>query len=362
MAIKLPDGKVARTLPEQVKKNMEDITAIDSEVEVIKESLTSAYKIQGSATVADLNGETIEESMNGYVYNMTDAGSLNNDDGTTTSVQIGDNVVLVWNEGDYFWDRLSGLVDTSDLVTLSTDQTITGIKTFKRQINLNNQNDTLTWDIYLNDNDLMFRQTGTTNRLMLRGSAAYTSHLVPISNNLYDIGSSAAYYKDLYLTDFIQYKNPNVGKYWRIVADSAQNLIIQSSTNGTSWSNEAFWNANGDLNLLSNDLTLAGTLKDTSSNSVTVAQISKTKLYNHKLTISNVAGFVNVILGTNTALSGYVSSNLLSGVMIISAFGVASSRTLYADTTLGLGYYSNGVFQVVAPAAESITDDVVSEY
>ena len=43
MAIKLPDGKVARTLPEQVKKNMEDITAIDNEI------IVSPFK---SATVA----------------------------------------------------------------------------------------------------------------------------------------------------------------------------------------------------------------------------------------------------------------------------------------------------------------------
>ena len=136
MAVKLPDGKIARTQPEQVKKNMDDIESIKSELDIIKEGISSAYKIQGSEDVADLNALEKAEDMNGYVYNMLDAGNLVNEDALTLAVQIGDNVVFVWNGGDWYWDRLAGLVDTSNLCTLDTNQTITGEKTFTTGISI----------------------------------------------------------------------------------------------------------------------------------------------------------------------------------------------------------------------------------
>ena len=365
MAIKLPDGRIMRTLPEQVDKNMQDIASINNEVNVIKESITTAYKIQGSATVADLNANTPDAAMNGYVYNMTDAGYLINSDESTTSVQIGDNVVLVWNEGNYFWDRLSGVVDTSNLVTLDSDQEITGSKTFKNAngIYLINETDNSKWQIhtepylfYIKDNLSRVRLYSDWNTFVTNGT------IRPFIDANFDLGTTNIKWKDLYLSDYAEFKNPNAGRYWRITVDAAQNLIIQSSTNRNSWSNECFWNSNGDLNLLSNDLIIAGNIKDSSSNSVTVAQISKTKLYKHQMTVSNVTGPVNVILTNNTPITGSFGANMSSQVVIAAYLTAQSNASQMKTPNGGLAQInSDGTITITVSSGETITADTVTE-
>lgn len=350
MAIKLPDGRIMRTLPEQVDKNMQDIASINNEVNVIKESITTAYKIQGSATVADLNANTPDAAMNGYVYNMTDAGSLINSDETTTSVQIGDNVVLVWNDGSYFWDCLSGVVDTSNLVTLDSEQEITGkkifltnITAFKYQVG-NSQYTSIssygnTTALYLQSNTGDIKIAGTIN---------------PTANANYNLGSLNYTWKDLYLSDYIEFKSPNAGRYWRITVDAAQNLIIQSSTNRNSWSNECFWNSNGDLNLLSNDLIIAGNIKDSSSNSVKVAEIIKKRLtvqYTVSAAASTGISMINLtlsaddlakldpvkplIIANNSTSSAVISAVYLPGLNL---FSVLAYQT-QGNTSLNFDIY-----------------------
>lgn len=50
------------------------------------------------------------------------------------------------------------------------------------------------------------------------------------------------------------FKNPDNVRQWRIRADESGNLVIQTSTDNTNWTNAAFWNNNRDFNLLSNEL------------------------------------------------------------------------------------------------------------
>ena len=54
--------------------------------------------------------------MNGYVYDISDTGTL-----TKGSVQVtqGDNVAIIWNqdETDWKWDKLSSIVDLSNYAT-----------------------------------------------------------------------------------------------------------------------------------------------------------------------------------------------------------------------------------------------------
>ncbi len=196
MAVKLPDGKIARTQPEQVKKNMDDIESIKSELDIIKEGIASAYKIQGSEDVADLNVLEKAEDMNGYVYNMLDAGNLVNEDASTLAVQIGDNVVFVWNGGDWYWDRLAGLVDTSNLCTLDTDQEITGEKTFNNNIKLASDGTT--------SKSITFQNSYYSPELR---SNVYTvdinAHFNPRNTNSYNLGGSGIAWKDLYLSGVV---------------------------------------------------------------------------------------------------------------------------------------------------------------
>jgi len=86
----------------------------------INSAITGVYKVKGGATVTSLNGLTITESMNGDVYNITTGGTLTNYSGSIT-VAAGDNVVLVWNSGSWYWDKLASTVDLSGYAQSNTN-------------------------------------------------------------------------------------------------------------------------------------------------------------------------------------------------------------------------------------------------
>ena len=86
----------------------------------ISAALVSVYKPQGSASVSELNALTKTSSLNGYVYNVSNSGTLTNQDSSTLSVNIGDNVVFIWNNGSWYWDDLAGIVDLSGYVAKTT--------------------------------------------------------------------------------------------------------------------------------------------------------------------------------------------------------------------------------------------------
>lgn len=284
MAIKLPDGRIMRTLPEQVDKNMQDIASINNEVNVIKESITTAYKIQGSATVAELNANTPDAAMNGYVYNMTDAGSLINSDESTTSVQIGDNVVLVWNEGNYFWDRLSGVVDTSNLVTLDSNQDITGVKSIANGIYLRFYAVNTNSYFYItgNGNQFYIGAVGVATQLKV---GRYFTSFSPEDNGSQSIGDSTHTWKDLYLSGRFYL---GTDKY--IYLDSSNRIVISNNADRLKIGNDGtvslvanfipLINNSYDLGSSSQfwrNIYLAGNISD-GTNSVTVAEIIKKRL------------------------------------------------------------------------------------
>ena len=78
-------------------------------------AISNVYKIQGSDTVSALNALTKTESMNGYVYNIVAPGTLTNSS-SSTEVVSGDNVVFIWNNGNWFWDKLAAGIDISNFV------------------------------------------------------------------------------------------------------------------------------------------------------------------------------------------------------------------------------------------------------
>ena len=91
---------------------------VDNKVE---SALVAVYKPQGTASVSTLNGLTKTASMNGYVYDMTDSGTLTNYDGTTESVKAKDNVCFFWNDGNWYWDNFGEVVDLSGYVQKTTE-------------------------------------------------------------------------------------------------------------------------------------------------------------------------------------------------------------------------------------------------
>lgn len=310
MAIKLPDGRIMRTLPEQVDKNMQDIASINNEVNVIKESITTAYKIQGSATVADLNANTPDAAMNGYVYNMTDAGYLTNSDASTTSVQIGDNVVLVWNDGNFFWDCLSGVVDTSNLVTLDSEQDITGNKTFKSSQAIFKYDDHVPfYSFYMADYDALICKRETVTQFEMGNNSIFLKSVYPLENASYDLGMSSLKFKDFYLSNRI-YLGSSGTSY--INTDAYNGIGFQINNNTKFLIREATTYVNNNLcpltdnqrdlgasgGALFRNLYLGGNISD-GTNSVTVAEIIKKRLtvsYNVSAAASTGISMVNLTL------------------------------------------------------------------
>lgn len=100
----------------------------------VDDKLSTVYKSKGSKTVAELNALTVDSSMNGFVYNVTDAGTLSNG---SVAVIAGDNVLIVWDEQNstFTWDKLSGTftVDLSNYYTKSEVDTALGGKVDKVQ-------------------------------------------------------------------------------------------------------------------------------------------------------------------------------------------------------------------------------------
>ena len=161
--------------------------------QAIYDSVAGAYKIRGSVTVQTLEAMEKTENMNGYIYNMLDEGSLTNEDESEISVRVGDNVVFVWNNGVWYWDNMVGFVDTSNLVTLNTAQTITEQKTFSNGIFV----DSISSTGYGADLELYSPET-----LRLYGGSygiETEGTINPKTANTDSIGTASKTYKDLYL-------------------------------------------------------------------------------------------------------------------------------------------------------------------
>lgn len=91
----------------------------------INNAIANVYKLQGTATVDTLNNLTKSININGYVYDLSTAGNLTQEDSTELPVAIGDNVVFLWNDGNWKWDKLAANLDLSGYVQKST--TIAGV-------------------------------------------------------------------------------------------------------------------------------------------------------------------------------------------------------------------------------------------
>lgn len=118
-------------LKEYVDETFATISYVDYQ---IAQAVSGVYQIKGSATVSQLNTLTSTTSdkstLNGFVYNVTTSGNLNYYAGTTP-VLAGDNVVFVYNNGQWGWDKMAGTIATDNFVTLDGNQRISGQKTFE---------------------------------------------------------------------------------------------------------------------------------------------------------------------------------------------------------------------------------------
>lgn len=191
--------------------------------EKINNAVANIYSPQGSASVSELNELEVDFEMNGYVYDMSDSGTLNHG---SVQVNEGDNVAIIFDKSDethttWKWDRLSGIIDLSNYPTKTGDNTFTGTNTQK-------------------DNPLKFARTGVGGntewgfeidqyaRLNLfriyNGTKtvywAFDGGVIVAGNNQYqEIGNRTRHIGKFYV-DLI---NPNVNGYGLTFPDTTNN-------------------------------------------------------------------------------------------------------------------------------------------
>ena len=87
----------------------------------IASAVSSAYIYKGTKTVAEINALDTSDLVVGWVYNVSDSGTITLG---SLSVNAGDNIAWTGNE----WDILAGVVDLSDYYTKTQTNTLLGGK------------------------------------------------------------------------------------------------------------------------------------------------------------------------------------------------------------------------------------------
>lgn len=155
--------------------------------------ITGVYRIGGSGSITYLNsGINKTSSLNGAVYNLSDSGNLTNYDSSTVSVVAGDNVVFVWNEGDWYWDKLSGIIDLSGYYAKNNNLVPSTADTYDLGASA-----TKFHDIWLSN----AINLGASGIIKYENSAfTYNSDITPAVNGNYDLGSSTKNWNDAYIS------------------------------------------------------------------------------------------------------------------------------------------------------------------
>lgn len=117
---KLTNVSALKSLAEKIKNDF--VTKND-----LNTKISSVYKPKGSITSSELLALTIDESMTGFVYNLSD--ELTSDerflDGSGKTYPVGTNVAIIEVEGSdntvvYKFDILSGIIDLNGYLKKSS--------------------------------------------------------------------------------------------------------------------------------------------------------------------------------------------------------------------------------------------------
>jgi len=181
----------------------------------INNVISNVYTPQGSISVASLNALDTTQLENGWVYDMLDSGVI-----TLGNIPVneGDNVAWIISNGVGHWDILSGFVDLSNYTTKNNPETITANWLFTGNAKMTKIQDRGGYNAI----DLDF--TTHTDLYFYR-------HLKPNDTNTYDLGASSYYWKDLYLSNSIQFNSGAESETtWSIQKDGTNQLGIYSGT------------------------------------------------------------------------------------------------------------------------------------
>ena len=264
MSFELPDGKIARTLPEQVQKNKEDIEYLKNlprmEV-VIVDTLPDEGVVNRIYLVPsqDPESENVYEEFLWVIDEETQEGS---------------------------WEKIGTTsIDLSNYVDLDSEQTITGKKIFDRRV----------WF----PDDGGYISVGNSDEIQIsKTETKFDGKVRPWSPNTFDLGDSTYTWKNLYLSGasyvgsksavkevgtnlVLSYDGANIFYIGSTYVQSNKTFIPSSTNNYDLGATAGYWR----------DLYLSRNLTD-GINSVSVA---------------NIASKGNTLVASGTFVSGSIS-------------------------------------------------------
>lgn len=341
--IKIGGDKI-RTVPEQVAKNSRDIEDFKKREFIDKNDvIDNLSSYQEKKPLSANQGRILKDMFNsaisgvfiykGSVATVANLPSSGNKIGDTYNVlDTGEN--YTW-DGEA-WDKLSGIVDVSNCVTLDTNQTITGVKTFDKDLG----QDFMT---FANGNNIFGRLANSNNNLSIQSSGKSinmyldaiitTGRIRPNNNNRDDLGQSNARYKDLYLsgTAYASQMTLNTNAEnetpWYISKGLNQINIQSGATPATLYTlqNSTFYPSTNskDLGRVGNywkNLYLSGNISD-GTNSITVADLAA-GLAQPTITVETIPlgdlilHFPKNIIATNISLNWSLGQAQEQGIII----------------------------------------------
>lgn len=181
MAIEV-DGKIYRNLPEQVEENANQI----EDLKTLFSTLGTVMVYKGSvATYDDL---PTEDNKIGDVWNVLDTGSN-----------------YAWDGEE--WDEIGSTVDLSNLVTLDTEQVITGQKKISSSLLPSSDNacslgasNIRFANVFAGNIANNYSSLWLTSSTDINITVGANNSLKPSRNNFADLGNNTFFWKDLYLS------------------------------------------------------------------------------------------------------------------------------------------------------------------
>lgn len=256
--------------------------------------------------------------------------------GTTGTYTKGHFYICVEDNGSYDWEEI--LYGTPNAVTINTNQTITGEKSFDNNLKVINSSIQNSHPFELaNEGQRTVLKVNNTELLRFVGQygTAVSVALNPLNNNTTDLGKQGNLWKDLYLAGKIALDNYVINKdnFGQLQIGNANTTSIQFDGSTVRAQNIVPMGNNqkdlGSSSLKWKDLYLAGNITD-GTNSVSVAQLL-------------MGGVFKALTLTSTTLTADQVTTLQNyNVVLESDITLSSGTTLHAQTILTRPFvYSN---------------------
>lgn len=321
MGFELPNGKTARNLQDQVKFLTEKVKELIARVNELELHIEIVDELPETGSSDVIYFVPVEDPEEGNYYNE-----------------------YMWI--DDTWELIGTTqIDLSGYVDLASAQTITGEKTIQNtslDFSHTSSPDTV-FSIYAADYGALDIRRNTTTQIEVGNNNIFFRNILPLSSSN-NLGLQSAKWNNLYLSGRVDFGNDSYitkDQYNRITLNVSDNAKIVVDA-GQTYVNNNLLPLTATRDLGSDDykwrnLYLSGNLTD-GTNTVSVAAISKTRLYLHRFqfTYTGGGGYLNVITNSATGISDTESNFQTAINSAVSVYVNQSdgSRALFLSASL----------------------------